>query len=77
MKNESALNDSIFFHTAENMIVDLLHIFPEGILPYELGSVLYVYINVQKRFTIDQLNDRHFKRMVLNNGPLTFSSFFK
>ena len=39
-------------------MVDLLHIFPEVILPYEIGSVLHVYINIQKRFTIAQFNDR-------------------
>ena len=33
VKHDSALNDLIFFHTAENMMVDLLHIFLEGILP--------------------------------------------
>jgi UDP-N-acetylglucosamine transferase subunit ALG13 len=32
---ESALKDSILFHTAENMMVDLLHTFPEGIITYE------------------------------------------
>ena len=58
VKHDSALNDLIFFHTAENMMVDLLHIFPEVILPYEIGSVLHVYINIQKRFTIAQFNDR-------------------
>lgn len=31
----SALKDSILFHTAENMMVDLLHTFPEGIITYE------------------------------------------
>jgi hypothetical protein len=33
--NEIALKDSILFHTAENMMVDLLHTFPEGIITYE------------------------------------------
>lgn len=58
VKAESVLNESLYFHTAENMMVDLLHIFPEGIQPYEIGSVLYVYICVKKLFTIDQFNDR-------------------
>ncbi len=58
VKNDSGLNESLFFHTAKNMMVDLLHIFPEGILPYVVGAVLHVYINIQKRFTMEQFNDR-------------------
>ena len=43
VKNESVLNESMYFHVAENMMVDLLHIFPEGIISHEVGSVLFVY----------------------------------
>ncbi len=35
------------------MMVDFLHIFPEGV-----GSGVHVYTNIRKLFTIEQFNDK-------------------
>jgi hypothetical protein len=35
-----------------------MHVGPEGIIPYELGTVLYEFINVRKLMTIEDFNER-------------------
>lgn len=35
-----------------------MHVLPEGIIPYELGTVLYEFINVRKLMTLDDCNEK-------------------
>ena len=35
-----------------------MHVLPEGIIPYELGTVLYEFINVRKLITLDDCNEK-------------------
>lgn len=56
-------SDSIFntvekFHITENYSLDFMHLFPEGILHYDLGNILEYFIKKQKLFTLDDLNRR-------------------
>lgn len=58
VKENSVLNDSLYFNVAENRMIDLMHIFPEGVIPYIIGCVLFEYINVRKLLSIQELNFR-------------------
>jgi hypothetical protein len=59
VKQDSVLNISRSFHTAEVRSTDLMHVGPEVIIPYELlGTVLYEFINVWKLMTIEDFNER-------------------
>ena len=35
-----------------------MHVLPEGIIPYELGTVLYEFTNVRKLMTLDDCNEK-------------------
>ena len=58
VKQDSVLNHSNSFHTAEDRSFDLMHLVPEGIVPYELGCVLYEFIHARKLITLEDFNDK-------------------
>lgn len=47
-----------FFHVTKNLSVDVMHDVWEGVVQYDLAKILNVYVNVNKFFTLDQLNQR-------------------
>ena len=46
------------FHVTKNIIVDAMHDLLERILKYDLAMLLAYYIDVQKYFSLSQLNER-------------------
>lgn len=58
VKRLSILNHSRYFHVVDGLDVDIMHDQLEGVLPLEIKLLLKKYINVDKRFTLDVLNDR-------------------
>jgi hypothetical protein len=50
VKRECALNKIEGYHIAENFALDPMHIILEGIVPLEVGCVLYNLIMGQKSF---------------------------
>jgi hypothetical protein len=58
VKQDSVLNLSRYFQSTEDRSIDLMHVLPEGIIPYELGTVLYEFINVRKLMTLDDCNEK-------------------
>lgn len=58
VKARCRLNDIEGFHVTDNYCVDPLHTLLEGIVPYEMGCVLYNLITVKHYLTLTRLNDR-------------------
>ena len=58
VKTDSLLNQSLFFNCNENFSIDVMHLFPEGVMPYIIGCVLYELVNVRGLLSIDELNMR-------------------
>ena len=58
VKRESFLNSSAYFNIANNKNYDIMHVYLEGILPYEVGALLYEYVEVRKLFSWVELNAR-------------------
>ncbi len=58
VKENSALNYSKSFHSSESLSMDLMHIMPEGNLPYETSCYFYEILHVRKSITLDELNRR-------------------
>ena len=56
VKSDSILNSSLFFNVIRNKSLDIMHLYLEGILPYEIGCILFELINVRNFFTIDELD---------------------
>lgn len=54
----SPLNDLAYFHVADQLPQDIMHILLEGVIPYELLLMLTSFITVDKYFKLDLLNDR-------------------
>ena len=82
VKFDSVLNSSLFFHITQNKTIDLMHVILEGIAPYEVGCILYEYVNNRKAVTIDQINSRLrwlFSCLILDKGntPADLNPFNK
>lgn len=58
VKSESLLNRSVYFNIANNQSYDIMHVLLEGTLPYEVGALLYDFIERRNLLTWHQLNDR-------------------
>ena len=58
VKSQSSLNRSFIFHTTKNKTFDSMHVLLEGVVPYETSCVLFIFINVLKIITLDELNNR-------------------
>ena len=56
VKRYCELNNIESFHVTENYSLDIMHIFLEGIVPLEIGCVLFNLVCAQKYFTFDELN---------------------
>ena len=63
VKSQSSLNRSFIFHTTKNKTFDSMHVLLEGVVPYETSCVLFIFINVLKIITLDELNNR----IIINN----------
>lgn len=44
------------YNLFENMSMDVMHDYLEGVCQYDLGLILYHFIKIQKEFTLTQLN---------------------
>lgn len=49
---------SHYFHVIGGLPADTMHDILEGVLQYECKEVLKVFVNEEKYFTLDQLNER-------------------
>lgn len=58
IKSSCLFNSLNYFHTAENITVDVMHDLLEGVVPFELKLVLFSFIYEQKLFTLELLNCR-------------------
>lgn len=58
VKRSCPLNDIDGYHILENYALDPMHILLEGIVPVEIGCVLYMLLTVKKVVTLSDLNKR-------------------
>ena len=58
VKRSSILNQSRSFHVVDGLDVDVIHDQLEVVLPLEIKLLLKKYINMDKHFTLDILNER-------------------
>lgn len=58
VKRSSILNQSRSFHVVDGLDVDVIHDQLEVVLPLEIKLLLKKYINMDKYFTLDILNER-------------------
>lgn len=58
VKRSSILNQSRYFHVVDGLDLDVMHDQLEGVLPLEIKLLLKKYINMDKYFTLDILNER-------------------
>lgn len=58
IKAQSCLNKLHYFHVTENICVDLMHDILEGVAPLEVKLMLRYYVQEEKCFTLNQLNQR-------------------
>lgn len=58
LKHSCLFNSLSFFHTAQNVTVDIMHDLLEGVVPFELKLMLYSYIYERKLFSLELLNSR-------------------
>jgi len=56
VKRDCALNEIDGFHVTNNWSLDIMHILFEGVIPVELGCVLYGLCDVDKCLTLDDVN---------------------
>ncbi|XP_044578758.1 uncharacterized protein LOC123261257 [Cotesia glomerata] len=56
IKEECSWNDVNGFHVTENYCVDIMHDIFEGVCNYDMGHILHELINIQKLFSLDDLN---------------------
>ena len=57
VKRPCELNSISGFHVAENYSHDIMHTILEGVLPLEVGCVLYSLIDEKHLLSVDELND--------------------
>ena len=74
INNESIFNTIEQFHVTHNFSLDFMHLFPEGILHYDLSHILKYYIFNLKLFTLDELNRR---KNVFNYGAIEADNMSK
>ena len=58
LQNDSILNSSKFFHVVDGLVPDIMHDILEGSLQYEVKELLKHFIQTEKYFTLDQLNNK-------------------
>ena len=58
VKRSSILNQSRYFHVVDGLDLDVMHDQLEVVLPLEIKLLLKKYINMDKYFTLDILNER-------------------
>ncbi|KAA0712534.1 hypothetical protein E1301_Tti019070 [Triplophysa tibetana] len=58
VKVNSCLNSLQYFHVTENIGVDIMHDVLEGVAPLEVKLMLRHFIYEEKRFSLEQLNER-------------------
>lgn len=58
IKEDCALNKSVYFHVSNNYVFDAMHDLLEGICPYEIKLILHHYICVEKYFDVEFFNKR-------------------
>lgn len=58
IKRSCLLNTLQYFHTAENVTVDVMHDILEGVVPCELKLILFSLIYCRKYFALELLNAR-------------------
>lgn len=56
VKKECVLNKIDGFHVVDNWSLDIMHILLEGVIPVELGCILYGLCVVDKCVTLDKVN---------------------
>jgi hypothetical protein len=56
IKKNCVLNKLAYFHVLQKYALDPMHIILEGIVPLELGCILYYLITVKKLFSLNTLN---------------------
>ena len=54
----SVLNSISDFHVVNQLSQDIMHVLFEGVVPYELFLLIDDFVNLNKYFTIEELNDR-------------------
>ena len=57
VNERSGLEDVPYFDVCEQFPQDIMHVFLEGILAYEIKYLLRYYINEKSDFTLDELNN--------------------
>ena len=57
-KRDSVLNRSKYYHTSESRTIDIMHILPEGILNYVMSCIIFEFIHIRKKITLEMLNAR-------------------
>lgn len=55
---ECVFHELPYFHATRNVSVDVMHDVWEGVVPYDLAKILNFFINVEKTFSLDLLNQR-------------------
>jgi hypothetical protein len=63
---DSPFNKLLNFHATENPSVDIMHDVLEGIMHFDIGQILEIFIYKQKLFTLEELN---FRLQGLHYGP--------
>ena len=58
VKRQSILSNSRYYHVVDGLPGDAMHDILEGLLPYECKEMLKVFINEEKYFNLNQLNER-------------------
>lgn len=64
---ESLLNRVTHFHVTQNVCIDIMHDFYEGICHYDICPILTHFIDTAKLFSLETLNSR---KMNFNYGPI-------
>jgi len=58
IKSSCKLNELQYFHTVDNVTVDIMHDVLEGVAPYELKLILFSFVYEKKYFSLQLLNSR-------------------
>jgi hypothetical protein len=58
VKRSCELNNIAGFHVTENYSMDIMHTLLEGVIPLEMGCVLYCLISEKHLFSMNDLNDQ-------------------
>ena len=58
VKSRCVLNEIEGFHVTDNWCIDIMHSVLEGVIPIELGCILYGLCNVDRCITLRQVNEQ-------------------